>query len=116
MKDNKYNEFSFKNKDIDRIGVVQDTIKKPTWQQMTQPQKSAKKAELIKKGGFGDFQKYKDSVSVDADTRANADFAAGASKHKMTVAEYRVFLKKNKNLKDQPCGEKNDPNFKSTEC
>ena len=42
MKDNKYNEFSFKNKDIDRIGVVQDTIKKT-------PQQLRAERELIAK-------------------------------------------------------------------
>lgn len=66
-----------------------------TWQQMTQPQKAAKKAELIKKGGFERFAQYKDSISSDATNRRDADFAKSAAIKGMTVTQYRDYLKQN---------------------
>jgi hypothetical protein len=71
------------------------SVKKPTWQQMTQPQRAAKKAELIKQGGFERFQKYKDSISTDATNKREADFAKSAAIRGMTVDEYRKHIKKN---------------------
>ena len=41
------------------------TVKKPTWQRMTQAQRAAKKAELGPEG----FKTYKDSISTDATNR-----------------------------------------------
>ena len=41
------------------------TVKKPTWQRMTQAQRAAKKAELGPEG----FKIYKDSISTDATNR-----------------------------------------------
>lgn len=74
--------------------TVQDT-NPITWQQMTQAQKAAKKAELIKQGGFERFKQYKDSISTDATNRREADFAKAAAQRGMTTAEYSKYLAKN---------------------
>ncbi len=77
--------------------TTSQTTKAPvlTWQQMTQLQRAAKKAELIKQGGFERFQKYKDSISADATNKREADFAKSAAIRGMTVDEYRKHIKKN---------------------
>jgi hypothetical protein len=76
-----------------------------TWQQMTQAQKAAKKAELIKQGGFERFKQYKDSISTDATNRREADFAKAAANRGMTTAEYSKYLVKNAKKPDaQPDG------------
>lgn len=77
-------------------------VKKPTWQQMTQAQKSAKKAELMGKGGIERFKQYKDSISADATSRREADFAKGAAKRGMTPAEYSAYIKKQAKSGDAP--------------
>lgn len=66
-----------------------------TWQQMTQAQKAAKKAQLVKQGGFERFQQYKDSISNDATQRRDADFAKSAAIKGMSVDQYRDYLAKN---------------------
>jgi deoxyribodipyrimidine photolyase len=55
-----------------------------TWQQMSAGEKGAKKAELVKKGGFERFKQYKDSISNDATSRLSADFGTNAAKREMT--------------------------------
>jgi hypothetical protein len=70
------------------------TVKKPTWQQMTQAEKSAKRTELISKGGTERFKQYKDSISADAKNRLETEFAKGAAKRGMTPAEYSAYIKK----------------------
>lgn len=66
-----------------------------TWQQMTQAQKAAKKAQLVKQGGFERFQQYKDSISNDATNRRDADFAKSAAIKGMSVDQYRKYLAQN---------------------
>lgn len=88
MKDNKYNEFSFKNKDIDKIGVVQDTTtKKP----MTYAEKRAAQ-EIVKE---------KNRVARENILNRNAS-AKG-----MTREQVRVQQDKDKKKPDQPCGDLN---------
>jgi len=73
-----------------------------TWQQMTQAQKAAKKAELVKQGGFEKFKQYKDSISADATNRIEADFAKGAAIKNMSVDQYRKYLAQNAKKADTP--------------
>lgn len=81
--------------------TVQDT-NSITWQEMTQAQKAAVKKALVDKGGYPLFQKYKDSISTDAENRRNADFAKGAARKNMTVDQYRKYLAKNAKKSDVP--------------
>jgi hypothetical protein len=110
---------AIKRKDTPLAPTVTDTVKtqtpKKTWQQMTAGEKGAKKVELVKKGGIELFNTYKDSISKEAMGRREAEIKNAASNKKMTVAEYQIWYKKNKNKPDvkiETCG----PNFNSTKC
>jgi hypothetical protein len=72
--------------------TTSQTTKAPvlTWQQMTQAQKAAKKTEL----GPERFRVYKDSVSKDAEIRANEMFAKNAQTRGLTVEQLRAQNKK----------------------
>ena len=72
------------------------TVKKPTWQQMTQAQRAAIKTEL----GPEKFKTYKDSVSTEATNRRDAEINKAASNKGMTVAEYQRWYKKNEKKPD----------------
>jgi len=87
------------------------SVKKPTWQQMTQAQRAAIKAEL----GPEKFKTYKDSVSTDATNRREAILNRNAAARGMTRAEVQADQKKNKNKYIQQEGTC-DPNFSSTKC
>jgi len=87
------------------------TVKKPTWQRMTQDQRAAKKAELGPEG----FKKYKDSISTEATNRRVK--ATGLSAEQLTKNDQKLQEKmaRKKDAVDegsQKCG----PNFKSTRC
>lgn len=90
-----------------------NTTPQKTWQQMTQGEKGAKKAELIKQGGFERFKQYKDSISTDATSRLDANFAKGAAKKGMTVDQYREYLAKNAKKCDVGLDGMQSPEFNS---
>jgi hypothetical protein len=85
-----------------QFGTTTDPVKKPTWQQMTQAQKAAKKTELIAKGGFEMFKKYKDSISAEATNRREAEINKAASNKGMTRAEYEKWYKNQSKKPDVP--------------
>jgi hypothetical protein len=87
------------------------SVKKPTWQQMTQAQRAAIKTEL----GPEKFKTYKDSVSTDATNRREAILNRNAAARGMTRAEVQAEQKKSKNKYIQQEGTC-DPNFSSTKC
>jgi hypothetical protein len=87
------------------------TVKKPTWQRMTQAQRAAKKAELGPEG----FKTYKDSISADATNRRVK--ATGLSAEQLAANDQKLKEKmaKKKDAVDEgsvKCG----PNFSSTNC
>ena len=82
------------------LGAQSQEAPKVSWQQMTQAEKAAKKAELVSKGGIDRFIQYKDSISSDATNRRDADFAKGAARKGMTVDQYRSYLKQNNKKAD----------------
>lgn len=61
------------------------SVKKPTWQKMTQAERAAIKTKL----GPEKFKIYKDSVSADASNRANKMFEKNAATRGMTVEQLR---------------------------
>jgi len=95
---------AIKRKDTPLAPTVFDTIKKQepkkTWQQMTQAEKTAKKIELVKKGGIGLFNKYKDSVGNQAMNKIQGEFNKGAQSMGMTPSEYSKYLDKQKKKPD----------------
>lgn len=97
-------------------GTTTTPVKKPTWQQMTQAEKAAKKTELVTKGGFQRFKQYKDSISAEATNRREAEINKAASNKGMTRAEYEKWYKKQSKKPDVPSCDTSDPNFKSTDC
>jgi hypothetical protein len=87
------------------------TVKKPTWQRMTQDQRAAKKAELGPEG----FKKYKDSISTEATNRrvkATGLSAEQLAKNDQKLQEKMARKKDAVDEGSQKCG----PNFKSTRC
>jgi hypothetical protein len=87
------------------------TVKKPTWQRMTQDQRAAKKAELGPEG----FKKYKDSISTEATNRrvkATGLSAEQLAKNDQKLQEKMARKKDAVDEGSQKCG----PNFKSTQC
>lgn len=78
--------------------TTSQTTKAPvlTWQQMTQAQKAAIKTEL----GPERFRVYKDSVSKDAEIRANEMFAKNAQTRGLTVEQLRAQNKKDSRKPD----------------
>jgi len=91
-----------------------DKVNTPiTWQQMTQAQKAAKKAELVKQGGFEKFKQYKDSISANATSKLDADFEKNAAKRGMTVDQYRSYLAQNAKKADCGLDGMQGPNFNS---
>lgn len=87
-----------------------------TWQQMSAGEKGAKKAELVKKGGFERFRQYKDSISNDATTRLDADFEKNAAKRGMTADQYREFLSQNAKQPDAGLDGMMGPDFSHGKC
>jgi hypothetical protein len=71
---------------------------KKTWNQMTPTERKAAQDAVRKKGGREGFSTFMDSIGT-------SQFAEGAARKKMTVDQYRIFLKKNGKLEDaQPEG------------
>lgn len=95
---------------------VPNTTPQKTWQQMSAGEKGAKKAELIKKGGFERFRQYKDSISSDATNRLDADFERNAAKRGMTSDEYREFLAQNAKKQDAGLDGMMGPDFSHGKC
>ena len=86
------------------------SVKKPTWQKMTQAERAAIKTKL----GPEKFKIYKDSVSADASNRANAMFEKNAATRGMTVEELRKSNARDARKPDAPlegqrCIGKDDP-------
>jgi hypothetical protein len=65
-----------------------------TWQQMSQPEKAAKLAELKQKGGVERVKQYKDSISTDGENRRVLAFQKNAATRGMTVEQLRKDNKK----------------------
>lgn len=86
------------------------SVKKPTWQEMTQAERAAIKTNL----GPEKFKKYKDSVSTDATNRRETILNRNAAARGMTRAEVQAQQKKDKKKPDAPlegqrCIGKDDP-------
>ncbi len=87
------------------------TVKKPTWQRMTQAQRAAKKAELGPEG----FKIYKDSISTDATNRRVKSTGLSAEQLAANDLKLKEKMAKKKDAVDEgsvKCG----PNFSSTKC
>ena len=93
-----------------------DTTPQKTWQQMTQGEKGAKKAELVAKGGFEKFKQYKDSISADATKRLDADFERSAANRGMTVDQYKKFLAQNAKQPDAGLDGMMGPDYSHGKC
>jgi hypothetical protein len=85
-----------------------EPVKKPTWQRMTQAQRSAKKAEL----GPEDFKIYKDSISADATNRRVKSTGLSAEQLAANDLELKEKMAKKKDAVDEG-SLKNNPNKKS---
>ncbi len=72
------------------------TVKKPTWQKMTQAQRAAIKTQL----GPEKFKIYKDSVSEDATNRREVILNRNANARGMTRAEVQAQQEKDKKKPD----------------
>jgi len=70
-----------------------------TWQQMSQPEKAKKIAELKQKGGMERVKQYKDSISQDVTNRMTEKFKQGAERRGLTVDEYAKKVKNDSKVK-----------------
>lgn len=79
-----------------------------TWQQMSQPEKAKKIAELKQKGGMERVKQYKDSISADVTNRMTEAFKKGAERRGLTVDEYSKKVKSDNKVKftepENACG------------
>lgn len=71
---------------------VQDSIKTKTWNQMSSTERKDAQTKVRAKGGREGFSTFMDSIT-------KSQFAEGAARKNMTVAEYSKYLEKNKNAK-----------------